>query len=68
MQSAVGAFGVQIHAVNAATERDFDAAFARVKELRAGGLVISNSAPFNGRSAERKEIKKAKRASCHPLI
>jgi putative ABC transport system substrate-binding protein len=50
MQSAVSAFGVQIHAVNAATERDFDAAFARVKELRAGGLVVSNSAPFNGRS------------------
>jgi putative ABC transport system substrate-binding protein len=50
MQSAVSALGVQIHAVNATTERDFDAAFARVKELRAGGLVISNSAPFNGRS------------------
>jgi putative ABC transport system substrate-binding protein len=50
MQSAVSAFGVQVHAVNAATERDFDAAFARVKELRAGGLVVSNSAPFNGRS------------------
>jgi putative ABC transport system substrate-binding protein len=50
MQSAVSAFGVQVHLVNAATERDFDAAFARVKELGAGGLVISNSAPFNGRS------------------
>jgi putative ABC transport system substrate-binding protein len=50
MQSAVSAFGVQVHAVNAATENDFDAAFARVKELRAGGLVVSNSAPFNGRS------------------
>lgn len=50
MQSAISAFGVQVHAVNAATERDFEAAFVRVKELRAGGLLVSNSAPFNGRS------------------
>ena len=50
MQSAVSAFDVQVHPVNAATERDFEAAFIRVKELGASGLVISNSAPFNGRS------------------
>jgi putative ABC transport system substrate-binding protein len=50
MQSAISAFGVQVHPVNATTERDFEAAFMRVKELGAAGLVISNSAPFNGRS------------------
>ena len=49
MQLAAKAFGVQVHAVNSTTERDFDAAFARAKELRAGGVVVSNSAPFNGR-------------------
>jgi putative ABC transport system substrate-binding protein len=38
--------------VNAETERDFDAVFARVAELRAGGLVIGNGSPFNGRSDE----------------
>jgi putative ABC transport system substrate-binding protein len=50
MQSAMNAFGVQVHPVNAPTERDFEAAFVRVKELGASGLVISNSAPFNGRA------------------
>ena len=50
MQSAISAFGVQVHPVNAVAERDFEAAFVRVKELGASGLVISNSAPFNGRA------------------
>ena len=50
MQAAARAFGLQVNIVNAATERDFDAVFARLRELGAGGLVISNSAPFNGRS------------------
>jgi putative ABC transport system substrate-binding protein len=50
MQAVAGAVGVQIHAVNASTEREFDSVFARLAQLRAGGLVISNSAPFNGRS------------------
>jgi putative ABC transport system substrate-binding protein len=50
MQAAAGRFNLQILVVNATTERDLDAVFARVAELRADGLVISNSSPFNGRS------------------
>jgi putative ABC transport system substrate-binding protein len=49
MQAAARALGVEVHVLNATTERDFDAVFARVAELRAGGLLISNSSPFNGR-------------------
>ena len=50
IQAAARAFGVEVRVLNATTERDFDAVFARVKELRAGGLLISNASPFNGRS------------------
>jgi putative ABC transport system substrate-binding protein len=50
MHTAARAFGLEVHVLNATTERDFDAVFARLAELRAGGLVISNSSPFNGRS------------------
>jgi putative tryptophan/tyrosine transport system substrate-binding protein len=39
--SAAQTFGVKIHVLNASTEHDLDAAFAKVNELRAGGLVIA---------------------------
>jgi len=45
MQTAARAFGVQVHVLNAAIERDFEAMFARVKELGASALLIANSAP-----------------------
>ena len=37
--------GLKLHVLNAVSERDFDAAFATVAQLRAGGLVIGND-PF----------------------
>ena len=52
MQTAARAFGMQVHVLNATTERDFEAAFARVAELHASALMIANSAPFIGRSGE----------------
>ena len=52
MQTAARAFGMQVHVLNATTERDIEAAFARLAELRAGALMIANSAPFIGRSGE----------------
>ena len=50
LQAAARVFGVEVRVLNATTERDFDAVFASVAEMRAGGLLISNSSPFNGRA------------------
>jgi putative ABC transport system substrate-binding protein len=41
MQVAARKLGLELHVLNASTERDFDAVFAKIGQLRAGGLVIS---------------------------
>jgi len=43
---------VELHIVKASSETEFDGAFAKVKELRTEGLVISGGALFTG-SGER---------------
>jgi putative tryptophan/tyrosine transport system substrate-binding protein len=52
VQAAAGALGLQLHVLNASTEGDFDAMFARLIELRAGGLVIAPDAFFISRSEQ----------------
>jgi putative ABC transport system substrate-binding protein len=44
--SAAQALGIDLHVLNASTEQDFDRIFAKLTELRAGGLVIGGSAFF----------------------
>ncbi|MGC1706160.1 MAG: ABC transporter substrate binding protein [Pseudolabrys sp.] len=44
--------GLQLHVLNASTERDFDAAFARVVQLHAGGLVVAPDIIFNSRAQQ----------------
>jgi len=44
--SAARTLGLELHVLNASTERDFDAVFAKLIQLRAGGLVISSDALF----------------------
>jgi putative ABC transport system substrate-binding protein len=44
MQAAAQALGVRLQIVHAKAERDFDAAFAALLEVRAGALVIGNDA------------------------
>jgi putative ABC transport system substrate-binding protein len=44
--------GLKLHVLNAVSERDFDAAFATVAQLRAGGLVIGNDPFFISRSEQ----------------
>jgi putative tryptophan/tyrosine transport system substrate-binding protein len=44
--SAARALGVELNIVNASTERDFDAVFTKLTELRSGGLVIGGDAFF----------------------
>jgi putative ABC transport system substrate-binding protein len=50
--SAAHTLGLELHVLNASTERDFDAVFAKLIQLRAGGLVISSDPFFNSRSKQ----------------
>jgi putative ABC transport system substrate-binding protein len=45
LQAAARTLGLQIHTLNASAERDIDAAFNTLVQLRADGLVISSD-PF----------------------
>ena len=44
--------GVQPHILHASNEADFESAFANLRRVRAGGLVISNSPIFVTRSEQ----------------
>jgi ABC-type uncharacterized transport system substrate-binding protein len=48
-QAAARTLGLELHVLNASTERDLDVAFASVIQLRAGGLVIGTDAFFSSR-------------------
>src|SRR5437660_5688107 len=50
--SAAHTLGLELHVLNASTERDFDGVFAKLTQLRAGGLVIGGDAFFNSRSEQ----------------
>jgi putative tryptophan/tyrosine transport system substrate-binding protein len=50
--SAAHALGLELHILNASSEHDFDAAFAKLIELRAGGLVIGGDAFFSSHSEQ----------------
>ena len=45
LQAAAHSLGLELHVLHASTERDFDAVFARLIQLRVGGLVIAGG-PF----------------------
>ena len=46
VQAAARTLGLELHVLNASSEDDFDAVFAKLIELRAGGLVIGAGAFF----------------------
>jgi len=52
LEAAAHTLGLQLHVLHASTDRDFDTAFARLIELRAGGLVIGGEPFFNSRSEQ----------------
>jgi putative tryptophan/tyrosine transport system substrate-binding protein len=52
LQAAAQTLGLQYHVLHASTERDFDAVFATLVQLRAGALVISAHPTFNRGSAQ----------------
>jgi len=49
---AAGILGLELHVVNASTARDFDAAFAKLIQLRAGGLVIDSDSFFTAQQEQ----------------
>jgi ABC-type uncharacterized transport system substrate-binding protein len=49
-QAAAASLGLQLHVLEARTERDFEAVFARLQELRAGALMIGPDPYFTSRS------------------
>ena len=51
-QAAAHTLGLHLHVLNASTERDFDAVFANLIQIRAGGLIISPDAFFAARSEQ----------------
>jgi putative tryptophan/tyrosine transport system substrate-binding protein len=50
--SVAHTLGLELHVLNASTERDFDSVFANLVKLRAGGLVINPDAFFSARSEQ----------------
>jgi putative ABC transport system substrate-binding protein len=51
-QAAALKLGLQIHVLNASSEGDFDAVFAKLHELRAGALIIGQDVLFNNQSEQ----------------
>jgi putative ABC transport system substrate-binding protein len=51
-QEAALRLGLRVHVLNASTERDFEAAFAKLLELRAGALIIGQDVLFNNQSEQ----------------
>jgi putative ABC transport system substrate-binding protein len=50
--AAAQTLGVELHVLNASTADDFDAVFASLIQLRAGGLVVSTDPFFTSRSEQ----------------
>ena len=46
-QAAAQALGLELHIVHASSDRDFDAVFEKLRQLRAGALVIAPDNMFN---------------------
>ena len=56
VQPAARALGLQVHVLNAITERDFDTVFATFVQLRADALVIAPDAMFISRQRTARRI------------
>src|SRR5262249_11018349 len=52
MQPAARTFGMQLHVLNASSERDFDTVFATLHQVRADGLVVVSDVLFTARSRQ----------------
>lgn len=61
VRAAARAHGLQLHVLHAASDRDFDKAFATVAQLRAGALMIGADPFFTSRSQQLGELALAHR-------
>jgi ABC-type uncharacterized transport system substrate-binding protein len=52
LQKAAKALGLELHALQASTDSDFDSAFTKLIQLKAAGLVISSDSFFFTRSGQ----------------
>jgi putative ABC transport system substrate-binding protein len=52
LQAAARTLGLELHVLNASSERDFDGVFAKLIQLRAGGLVIGGDPFFTSQSEQ----------------
>ena len=52
VQAAARSLALDLRVLNVSTEREFDAVFANLVQLRAGGLVVSGGQFFNSRSKQ----------------
>jgi putative ABC transport system substrate-binding protein len=52
LQAAARSLGLQLHVLQASTEREIESAFANLAQLRPGGLLISADAFFNTHSEQ----------------
>jgi putative ABC transport system substrate-binding protein len=52
LQAAARALALELHVLNASDEREFDEVFAKLIQLRTGGLVIGSDPYFTGRSKQ----------------
>ncbi len=50
LRTAADALGLELHVLNASTDRDIEELFTKLTELRAGGLVISAGSFFTSRA------------------
>ena len=61
VQAAARLLGLQLHVLHAATDRDFDAVFATLAQLRADALIIGGDPFFTSRSRQLGELTLARR-------
>jgi putative ABC transport system substrate-binding protein len=52
LPTVAGALGLQLHVLHAGAERDFEAAFENLLQLRAGALMVAQDAFFSSQSAQ----------------
>jgi putative tryptophan/tyrosine transport system substrate-binding protein len=52
LEAAATALGLQLHVLRAGTDRDFEAAFASLLQVRAGALVVASDTLFATRSEQ----------------
>jgi putative ABC transport system substrate-binding protein len=66
VQAVAHSFGLELHVLNASSERDFDAVFANLVQLRAGGLVIGASPLFISRAEHHQPQDRQGARYCRP--